>query len=117
MCKTYKAGIKYTDTKKSGSNILYFDVDVAFYVFIGLRAIKFIITSDIFIFQFTVLKVSMIFKIIIVENVWKKNPQKFLFDFVAFLVSLSISNDRMLATVIVVLDFRKQKKKKKKDKQ
>ena len=33
MCKVCKAGIKYTDTKMSGSNILYFDVNVAFYVF------------------------------------------------------------------------------------
>ena len=34
VCKIYKADIKYADTKKSGSSILYFDVNVAFYVFI-----------------------------------------------------------------------------------
>ena len=34
MCKIYKADIKYTDMRESGSNIIYFDVDVAFYVFV-----------------------------------------------------------------------------------
>ena len=33
MCKICKADIKYTGTKQFGSNILYFGVDVAFYVF------------------------------------------------------------------------------------
>ena len=71
MCKICKADIKYTDTKKSGSNILYFDVNIAFYedilrvyVFF-IFVIKSVIKSDVFAFQVVVLKVSIIFKIII----------------------------------------------------
>ena len=85
-----KADIKYSDTKKSGSNIPFFDVDVAFYVFIC--------------FSYSLLNSS--FKVTILffnsrsrKSVWYsnnnlrkrlENTQKFVFDFVAFLVSLSI---------------------------
>ena len=33
MCKICKADIKYVEKKTSGSNIFYFDVNIAFYVF------------------------------------------------------------------------------------
>ena len=60
MCKICKTNIKYTDTKKSGSNILYFDINVAFYVGIVffIFANKYIIKNDVFTVQFTVLKVT-----------------------------------------------------------
>ena len=65
MCKICKADIKYTDTKTSGSNIRYFDVNVAFYVYVFfIFAIKSMIKSGVFTFQFAALKVSIIFKII-----------------------------------------------------
>ena len=61
-----KADIKYTDTKMSGSNILYIDVNFAFYVsMFFIFAIKSTILSDVFTFHFTVLKVSKVVKIII----------------------------------------------------
>ena len=74
MCKICKTDIKYTDTKKSGSNILDFDVNVAIYVFFYvffIFAIKSMIKSDVFTFQFEILKVSIIFKILILGDLWK----------------------------------------------
>ena len=83
MYKMYKADVKYTDTKKSGSDILYFDVDIGFYVCMC--------------FSHSPLKPSVSVhgpesQSDIENNDFRKrleNTQKFEFDFVAFLVSLS----------------------------
>ena len=65
MCKICKADTKDFETKNSGSNILYFDVNVAFYVFMCFShsPLNSSLKVTFFLFQFTVLKVSMIFKL------------------------------------------------------
>ena len=91
FCEICQLDIKYTDKKKSGSEILYFHVYVSFYVFMCVFIFVFerIIKSDAFPFRLTVLRVSMTFKITISENVLKIR-EKLTFDFVAFLFSLSV---------------------------
>ena len=84
ICNISQVDIKYTDKKIAGSEILYFDINVKFYVFyvFFMFAIKRIIKSA-FTSRLTILTVN----IAISENVL---TQKFTFDFVAFLFSLSI---------------------------
>ena len=90
MCKISKADIKYTDTKTSGYAILYFDVYIAFYVFICFSYSP-LNPSWKWCFLFSVHGPERQYDI--QNNSFRKrleNTQKFAFDFVAFLVSLSI---------------------------
>ena len=66
-----KVEIRYTDTKRSGSNISYFDVNDTLYIFIMffIFAINSIIKSDVFTFQLMVLTVNVTFKTTLSENV------------------------------------------------
>ena len=70
--------INYTDTKMSGSNILYFDVNVAFYIVMCYSYLPVHGLESLYDIQNNNLRKRL------------ENTPNFAFDFVAFLVSINI---------------------------